>query len=76
MVIARSVRNQSKRDFVRLKRSRAKGKAYGVIGGGETLQSMDLVGMREFVDLVSTGGGSMLEYLSGKELPGIKALKN
>lgn len=58
----------------RLVASRSKGKAYGVIGGGETLQSMDIVGMSEYVDLISTGGGAMLEFLSGKELPGIKAV--
>jgi len=55
----------------RLVAGRSKGQAYGVIGGGETLQSMDMVGMTEFVDLVSTGGGAMLEFLSGKRLPGI-----
>ncbi|MBT3538938.1 phosphoglycerate kinase, partial [Candidatus Parcubacteria bacterium] len=60
--------------IARLVASRSKGKAYGVIGGGETLQSMDMVGMTEYVDLVSTGGGAMLEFLSGKILPGIKAV--
>jgi len=60
--------------IARLVASRSKGKAYGVIGGGETLQSMDMVGMTEYIDLVSTGGGAMLEYLSGKELPGIVAV--
>lgn len=60
--------------IARLVASRSKGEAYGVIGGGETLQSMEMVGMSEYVDLVSTGGGAMLEYLSGKELPGIAAL--
>ncbi|MFA4831126.1 MAG: phosphoglycerate kinase [Patescibacteria group bacterium] len=61
--------------IARLVASRSKGKAFGVIGGGETLQAMDLVGMKEDVDLVSTGGGAMLEYLAGKELPGIAALE-
>jgi phosphoglycerate kinase len=60
--------------IARLVASRSKGKAYGVIGGGETLQTMDMVGMSEYVDLISTGGGAMLEFLSGKELPGIKAV--
>ena len=60
--------------MARLVASRSKGKAYGVIGGGETLQTMDMVGMSEYVDLISTGGGAMLEFLSGKELPGIKAV--
>jgi phosphoglycerate kinase len=60
--------------IARLVASRSKGKAFGIIGGGETLQAMDLVGMKEDVDLVSTGGGAMLEYLSGNKLPGIYAL--
>jgi len=58
----------------RLVASRSKGKAFGVIGGGETLQAMAMTGMSEYVDLISTGGGAMLEFLSGKELVGIKAL--
>lgn len=60
----------------RLVASRSKGKAYGVIGGGETLQAMDEVKMSEFVDLISTGGGAMLEFLSGKKLAGIEALNH
>ncbi len=59
----------------RLIASRSKGQAYGVIGGGETIQAMELVNMLDDIDLVSTGGGAMLEFLSGKELPGIEALK-
>ena len=51
-----------------------KGKAFGVIGGGETLQAMEMVKMGEYVDLISTGGGAMLEFLAGKKLPGLKAL--
>lgn len=62
--------------IARLVASRSKGKAYGVIGGGETLQSMDLVGMKDCVDLVSTGGGAMLEFLSGKKLPGVMVVSN
>jgi len=58
----------------RLIASRAKGKAYGVIGGGETLLAMDQVGMSEHVDLISTGGGAMLSFLAGEKLPGIVAI--
>lgn len=61
--------------LARLIASRAKGKAYGVVGGGETLQAMDMVHMAEHVDLISTGGGAMLEFLAGKTLPGIEALQ-
>ncbi|OIO19697.1 MAG: phosphoglycerate kinase [Candidatus Magasanikbacteria bacterium CG_4_9_14_0_2_um_filter_41_10] len=59
----------------RLVASRSKGSAFGVIGGGETLQAMDMVGMTDDIDLVSTGGGAMLEFLAGKTLPGIYALQ-
>jgi len=62
--------------IARLVAKKSKGQAYGIIGGGETLQAMDMVDMMNDIDLVSTGGGAMLEYLSGKELPGIIALKN
>src|SRR3989338_2263772 len=58
----------------RLVASRSKGKAFGIIGGGETLQAMEKVKMMEFIDLVSTGGGAMLEFLAGKSLPGVKVL--
>ncbi|MBI4427001.1 MAG: phosphoglycerate kinase [Candidatus Magasanikbacteria bacterium] len=60
--------------IARLVASRSKGKAFGIIGGGETLQVMEKVKMTEFVDLVSTGGGAMLEFLSGQRLPGLKLL--
>lgn len=58
----------------RLVASRSKGKAFGVIGGGETIQTMEMIDMIEDVDFVSTGGGAMLEFLSGKKLPGLKHL--
>ncbi len=58
----------------RLVASRSRGSAFGIIGGGETLEAMEHVKMTEFVDLVSTGGGAMLEYLAGNKLPGLKAL--
>ncbi len=48
---------------------------FSVIGGGETVQAMEMVHRTGDIDLVSTGGGAMLEYLSGKKLPGIEALK-
>lgn len=63
------------KSIARLVAARSKGKAYGVIGGGETVQVMDQVHMSQYIDLVSTGGGAMLEFLSGKNLPGIDALR-
>jgi phosphoglycerate kinase len=55
--------------------SRSKGKAFGVIGGGETVELFDQCKASQFVDHVSTGGGAMLEFLSGKKLPAIKILE-
>lgn len=60
--------------IARLVASRSKGQAFGVIGGGETLQTMEMVGMTKDIDLVSTGGGAMLEFLAGEKLPGVKAV--
>lgn len=54
--------------------SRTKGYAYGVVGGGESLEVVARAKVGEFIDHVSTGGGAMLEYMSGKSLPGIKVL--
>ncbi len=62
------------KSIARLFASRAKGKAYGVTGGGETVEIIKGVGVMDEIDLVSTGGGAMLEFLSGKKLPGIKAV--
>lgn len=48
--------------------------AYRVAGGGETLEIIDEIGMQKGFDFLSTGGGAMLEFLAGDELPGIAAL--
>lgn len=59
----------------RLFASRSKGRAFGVVGGGETVDALKKTGLEKYVDWVSTGGGAMLEFLAGKKLPGIEALK-
>jgi len=56
----------------RLFATRAKGRAFGVCGGGETVEVLKKLDLMEDIDLVSTGGGAMLEFLSGKKLPGVK----
>lgn len=48
---------------------------FGVIGGGETVQSVLALGLSGDIDLVSTGGGAMLEFLAGEKLSGIVALE-
>lgn len=51
------------------------GKAFVVVGGGETVDAVRNAGQAEFIDHLSTGGGAMLEFLAGKELPGLLALE-
>lgn len=47
-----------------------------VVGGGDTVTAVVRAGHIENFDLISTGGGAMLEYLEGKPLPGIEAIAN
>ncbi len=49
-------------------------KAYKVVGGGDTLSYLRQINLLDKFDFVSTGGGAMLEFLSGHALPGIAAL--
>jgi len=50
----------------------AGGDAFCMTGGGETVEALNLSGMAKKMDWVSTGGGAMLSYLSGEEMPGLK----
>jgi 3-phosphoglycerate kinase len=50
-------------------------KAYSVVGGGETVEFLQKQGMIDKFSHMSTGGGAMMAYLSGEELPGLKALE-
>ena len=47
---------------------------YSVIGGGDTIALINKLNVIQNFNFVSTAGGAFLEYLEGKELPGIKAL--
>ncbi len=49
--------------------------AYTLIGGGESVQVLEENNLMNKVSFVSTGGGAMLEYLSGNAMPGLEALQ-
>jgi len=50
--------------------------AFSLVGGGDSVAAVKQFGFTEKVSYISSGGGAMLEYLEGKKLPGVAAIKN
>ena len=49
--------------------------AYSLIGGGDSVACINKFGLADEVSYVSTGGGALLEYMEGKVLPGVAAIR-
>ena len=57
-------------------RAVAESEAISVVGGGDSVAAVRKLGLEDEMGFISTGGGASLEYVEGKELPGVAVLPN
>ncbi len=50
--------------------------AYSIVGGGDSVASIEKAGLSDRINHISTGGGASLEFLEGKKLPGVEVLQD
>jgi phosphoglycerate kinase len=67
--------NGTKKTAEAIAKATSKG-AFSLIGGGDSVSAINKYELAEKVSYVSTGGGALLEYMEGTDLPGIKAIRN
>ncbi|MDD4847326.1 MAG: phosphoglycerate kinase [Bacteroidales bacterium] len=69
-----SFENGTKKVAEAIARATQKG-AFSLIGGGDSIAAINKYNMKDQVSYISTGGGAMLEFIEGKELPGVAAIE-